>query len=163
MSWVAVGVAAVGATSSYMNNKAKQKHEEDAMKANAEAMRYSPWTGMKPQMMGKTSGSDIAAIMQGGVGGAMMGSQFRGAGGGSGETPVTPDAGGNSPLGGNEMAGQLGAQGSNFQKSMAPMPAEQVAQQPLPQLQQPAMGGYSQPGSPWSPLAQKKPSMYGTY
>lgn len=58
------------------NNKYKRQQEQSNMLANAEALRYSPWTHMNPGMMKAGVGSDLMAGMQGGLAGAMMGSQF---------------------------------------------------------------------------------------
>ena len=43
------------------------------MLANAEAIRYSPWTKMNPEMMGKEAGSPLLGAASGALGGAMQG------------------------------------------------------------------------------------------
>lgn len=177
MAWIAVGMAAVGATSSYMNNQAKKKQEQANMMANSEAMRYSPWTGNKPQMMSSTAGSDIGATLGGGMQGAMIGSQLSNMhsklaapDGGNISAPPgdmnqsakmeMPNMGGGapqtpSPLGGNEMA-------QNLQSPTMPNP------QDMAQMRAAGQMGPGSMGSPWTPMANnapqlKKPNMYGSY
>ncbi len=74
--WPMLIAAGIGALSSMKQNDDQRKNEANAMEANAEAIRYSPWTGMKPGMMSSQVGSGLAAGLQGGLGGAMFGSQF---------------------------------------------------------------------------------------
>lgn len=157
MSWVAVSLAGVGAGASYLNNKAKQKQESANMMANAEAMRYSPWTGMKPQMMGRSTGSDTASIMQGGLQGAMFGSQFHG------RPAPTP----NSDAVTADLASQQKlAQVPVGSSAVTPQPPGLGGQQLAENLQSPNMPtpgelGWQQPGQNlWSHL--KKPNMYGS-
>jgi hypothetical protein len=68
--------------------KSKQKAEQANMMANAEAMKYSPWTGMNPGMMQASGGSPALAGLSGGlqgaVSGAGLGQQF------SKTTPIDP-------------------------------------------------------------------------
>lgn len=78
MAWFAVPAvtAALGAYSSGRQASAQQDAEKRNMLANAEALRYSPWTGMNPGMQ-KSSGVDAGgAALTGGLGGALSGAQF---------------------------------------------------------------------------------------
>lgn len=164
MSWIAVGVAAVGATSSYMNNQQKKKQETAQMQANAESMRYSPWTGNKPQMMGRSTGSDMGAIVGGGMQGAMIGSQLSKMGG----TPAPGDSGV-----GSQMSQQPQLQPAQMGAPQAPAPSSMID---TSRLQSPNMptaaemqqmqgsGQLAGQGSPWNNMAStqlKKPNMYG--
>jgi hypothetical protein len=163
MSWVAVGVAAVGATSSYMNNQAKKKQETANQMANADAIQYSPWTHADVKMQGKTSGSDMGAILGGGMQGAMIGSQFN--------KSATPAGGGDSGVS-NAMAGQqkmqmppVGApQPMPQAPSVAPGMDTASLQGNMPNINQMQANG-EVPGSPWQTMAAnnplKKPNMYG--
>lgn len=109
MSWVMVGVAGVGALTSMQQQKAKNAAEANAMEANSVAIRNSPWTGMKTNMMSGSGGSQLGAALQGGLAGAQFGSQFGGKGGfgavmGSGNQPSpqppTTASAGSAPQGG---------------------------------------------------------------
>lgn len=66
---IAAGMAALN----YEQNKEKQKQEQQNMLANSEAMKYSPWTKMNPQMMGHNAQTGLAAAAQGGLAGYMQG------------------------------------------------------------------------------------------
>ena len=73
MAWmIPVAMAGMGA----MDAADKRNQQRSQMKANAEAMKYSPWTGMKPEMMGMSGPSEMGGAMQGGLSGAMMMDQF---------------------------------------------------------------------------------------
>lgn len=89
MSWIAVGV---GGTMAYMNarnNQAAKKRDAANMQANAAAIQYSPWTGMKPQMMGASAGTDNGtAMLTGGLQGFMAGQSIKNA---MAKSPSTPD------------------------------------------------------------------------
>lgn len=89
MSWVAVGVAGASALMGASQAKQKQKAEQAGMIANAEQIRYSPWTGMNASIQGPSGANDpTAAGLQGALGGAMMGQQFKKAGA---EKPAAPE------------------------------------------------------------------------
>jgi hypothetical protein len=66
----------VGTLAGDANNTYKRNQENANIGANAEALRYSPWTHMNPGMMKAQTGSDAMAAAQGGLAGAMFGSQF---------------------------------------------------------------------------------------
>lgn len=74
---VMAGMAAMGA----IQAKQKQEAEKQQMLANAEQIRYSPWTGMKSNVKGPSGGnSQMMGAAQGALGGYMMGQQFGGGG-----------------------------------------------------------------------------------
>lgn len=77
--WPLLALSAGGAVLGYENQKYKQEQQKQNMLANAEALRYSPWTRMNPGMMKADVGSPMMGIAQGALSGAMMGSQFGGA------------------------------------------------------------------------------------
>jgi hypothetical protein len=97
MSWIMVGVAGASALMSHQQAKEKQAQEKANMLANAEQIRYSPWTGMKTDIKGATAGSPMAAAAQGGLSGAMMGQQFSK---GFGAKPAPAPTGADAPNGG---------------------------------------------------------------
>lgn len=72
----ALALGGAGVLVGDQNAEFKRKQQQDNMLANAEAIRYSPWTGMKPGMMKADVDSPFMNMMQGGLTGAMMGSQF---------------------------------------------------------------------------------------
>lgn len=76
MSWVAAGVAGASLVTGMMGAKQKEKQDKAGMMANAEAMRYSPWTHMNTQMQAPTAEDPGLAGLKAGLGGAMAGSQF---------------------------------------------------------------------------------------
>lgn len=76
MSWVAVGIGGAGLVTSVMGANQKAKQEKAGMLANAEAMKYSPWTGMNTQMQTAQSEDPALAGLKGGLAGAMTGATF---------------------------------------------------------------------------------------
>ncbi|MFN9972340.1 MAG: hypothetical protein ACK58T_20865 [Phycisphaerae bacterium] len=71
--------------------KQKQKAEQAGMIANAEQIRYSPWTGMNANIQGPSGANDPgAAALQGALGGAMQGMQINSAM--AKPAPATPPA-----------------------------------------------------------------------
>lgn len=83
-------MAAAGAIKGAQANSAQKKAEKSNMNANAEVMRYSPWTGMNAQFIqAQPHQSDFMAGLHGGgqgfMGGMGMGGQF---GGGAAAKPA---------------------------------------------------------------------------
>lgn len=76
MSWVAVGVGGATALMSYAQAKDRQKQERANMLANAEQIRYSPWTKLKAEIQGAQAQNPVMAglggALQGGIGGYSM-------------------------------------------------------------------------------------------
>lgn len=95
MTWGAVAVGTVTALGSAYsaNQQQKQQAENDraSMMANAAQIENSPWTGVKSAVQGPTAaGSDaLGAAVQGGLQGAMFGSQL---GKNAGEAKIKKDA-----------------------------------------------------------------------
>lgn len=87
MSWVAVGVTAAGVVAGKMNSDAQNKKQKDQQMANAAQIQYSPWTHANVSMMGNSAPSEGASMLQGGLAGAMVGSQFN-----KSAAPSTPTA-----------------------------------------------------------------------
>lgn len=86
MTWVAVGVAGVGAVKGTMDaNSAKEKQKQHD-KYRKTAMIYSPWTGMEDIGAGNFGNTDgVSGALGGGLQGFAMGSQINGmAGAGAG-------------------------------------------------------------------------------
>lgn len=92
-------LAGAGLVKGALDAKAQRDAEKRNMMANATAMEMSPWTGMKPGMVGASGGPGqlggaLAGGLQGGLTGAMFEGQFKGAP----EAPVaTPAVQQNSP------------------------------------------------------------------
>jgi len=80
--WVAGGMAAVSTLSSLDQQKQANNNQRAEMLANAEAIKYSPWTKMQTSMKGPQStgstGDAIGAGIQGGMQGAMFGQKMGG-------------------------------------------------------------------------------------
>jgi len=84
MSWIATGVAvgsaALGAHQQGQAQKQQGEANKAQMMANAAQMEYSPWTGMKADMMGPKAVGGSADVMgaaaQSGLQGYMFGKQF---------------------------------------------------------------------------------------
>lgn len=70
--------SALGGGMGMMNQKAAKEKDYRNQMANAEMMRYSPWSGMSTSYKGADAGSNAGAIGQGALSGAMFGSQFGG-------------------------------------------------------------------------------------
>lgn len=140
MSWVAVGMGTASALMGANQAKQKQKTEQASMIANAEQIRYSPWTGMNASIQGPSGANDPgAAALQGAVGGAMMGQQFKGMGAGMTSTPdassmAKPAADMSSPSS-MGMADSMISQSSAFQ----PMEMGQGMGSGMDQMQPPGM------------------------
>jgi hypothetical protein len=94
---IPLAMAAFGA----MDANAKRDDQRRQIKANAEAMKYSPWTGMKPEMMSMSGPSELGGAAQGALSGAMMMDQFKGD-----SKPAAPP--------------KLGAETSAMQSTMSP-------------------------------------------
>jgi len=123
MSWVGVGVAAVGAVagSRAANQNRKQARAHDAFRK--QAITYSPWTGMGDPGAANVGNTDSFTGMLGGaaqgyavgsgIGGAFgkMGGAAAGAGG--------MGAAGQNALGSNQMVGELGQMGQNMGQMQA--------------------------------------------
>lgn len=69
---IAAGMAGIR----YLQAKEKQKQEKANMLANAEQIRYSPWTGMNSSIQGKDSSSPLLGAASAGLGGYMQGSNI---------------------------------------------------------------------------------------
>ena len=72
MSWVVVGIAGAGALQGMANEKKNKRQHE----FRAEALRYSPWTGM-----GDPGVQEAPGMLESALKGAAMGSMIGGAGG----------------------------------------------------------------------------------
>lgn len=70
-----LGMAALGAGTAYLQGKQQERQNQANMLAQAAAAKYSPWTGITPQMGGASSpdvgGSALGGAMQGALGGYM--------------------------------------------------------------------------------------------
>lgn len=66
----------LGLVSGVMGAGQQRRAQQAGMEANAEAMRYSPWTGMKPQMMQAQPINGLGEGIGGLAQGAMFGKQF---------------------------------------------------------------------------------------
>ena len=83
MAWIAVaiGTSALGAIMQERNAEAQRAAQKRQMLANAEQIRYSPWTGAKVNVEGPSAadptGAALGGALQGGLAGAMMGAQFQ--------------------------------------------------------------------------------------
>lgn len=81
MFWaIPAAMAAVGALQKGQQASAANKANKKAMQANAAMMEYSPWTGMKTEMI-QPSAIDpgqaaLGGAMQGGLSGAMFQKEF---------------------------------------------------------------------------------------
>lgn len=186
MSWVAVGVAAAGATLAYMENdrqnKMAAKREKASRMENAAQTEVS-WARkdgkgtINPVQLAPIGKSNIGAAMQGGLSGFMMGNSIN-SGMSKGSTTGTTQPTGSDPqansLGGQDMSAKLGQQSQAFQTSMAGSPAMQPSSNPLAggttmnweamgqqQGIQPNYFGGEQPNFMSYNGAQKKPSLMG--
>jgi hypothetical protein len=88
-----IGAVAMGGLG-LIQGQQKQKADKNAALANAEVMRYSPWTGMKADMKQVDGGQALMGAAQGALGGAMQGANFSKAAPSAPMTP--PPAGGGS-------------------------------------------------------------------
>jgi hypothetical protein len=70
MSWIGAAIGA-GTLLSVLNNQQKSANEKAAMLANAEQIRYSPWTKAAVSTQGPTANSTLGAIANGGLQGGM--------------------------------------------------------------------------------------------
>lgn len=78
MSWVTVGVAAVGATSGYLKGKRNEKVADMNNALRKASIQYSPWTKMSDPGAGPSGPGAMEAGLGGGLQGAMMGSAISG-------------------------------------------------------------------------------------
>lgn len=69
-------LAGVGAGLGYLQAKEKQRQERENMLANAEQIRYSPWTGLKSNIQGASGNSPLLAAGGGALGGGLQGVQI---------------------------------------------------------------------------------------
>lgn len=76
MSWVVVGVAAVGMLQGAANQKQNKRNQE----YRAETIKYSPWTGM-----GDPGAEEKPGALEMGLQGAAMGASAKGMMGGGGQ------------------------------------------------------------------------------
>lgn len=113
MSWVIAGMAGLG----LLQGAANQKKMERQNQYRAEAIKYSPWTGMGDPGT-KELPDALQMGLQGAAMGAMMGNAMGGGGGGGGTTTGSAgamgaankmDYQGANYLGGQDMSAQLGA------------------------------------------------------
>jgi len=82
MSWVAVGVAAVGATKGIMDANANKKRQKKLDAHRKNVIRYSPWTGMQdPGMVSAGNQDAFGGALSGGMQGFMLGSGISNAAG----------------------------------------------------------------------------------
>ena len=109
MIWaLPLGMAALG----YLQGEKKRKQELAMAMGNAEANRYSPWTGMHNKVDGPSS-DGMSSALQGGLSGAMLMQGWKGGGteaaaapaaaASESATPVMQD----SPLGSKGMVSDL--------------------------------------------------------
>ena len=79
LTWMLIG-SAIGAGSGLLQYPEQKKQADEQRRINAEAMRYSPWTGMKPDQLYTPEPSLMGNIVQGGLTGAsfggLLGSKF---------------------------------------------------------------------------------------
>lgn len=120
MSWVVVGVAAAGALQGAANEKKNKRQHE----YRAEAIKYSPWTGM-----GDPGVQEAPGMLESALKGAAMGSMIGGAGGGKG---LELGAGQSTANMGNQAMGGSAALGTT---GMSPIELQKW------QMQNQAMGG----------------------
>lgn len=119
MSWVAVGVAAVGAVSSMQQAKAKKKAQEEQNQVAAAQTMYSPWTGVSGQADTSPQQSQFGSALSGGLQGYMTGSMMKNANAKSAaetnalnaEAAKADVAGATDVMGGNANAGYAGSYG----------------------------------------------------
>lgn len=81
MFWaIPAAMAAVGALQKSQQAAAAKKANQKAMQANAAVMEYSPWTGMKADMIQPSAinvgGEAFGGALQGGLSGAMFQKEF---------------------------------------------------------------------------------------
>lgn len=181
MSWIGVGVAAAGAVSGAQTAKANRRKARDQDQYRKAALTYSPWTGMGDPGAANVGNTDTFSGMLGGaaqgyalgsgVGGAL---QKAGALGGS-ASKLAGSAG--SPLGGDAMASNLGAeftgQGSGLQQAQNALGGAGNAQGMWSQMGKQtgmkpsiALGGatdqmFQKPQGSWLGMGQQQPSYLG--
>lgn len=81
MIWaIPAAMAAIGALQKSQQAQAAKRANSKAMQANAAVMEYSPWTGMKTDMIQPSAinvgGEALGGAMQGGLSGAMFQKEF---------------------------------------------------------------------------------------
>ncbi len=142
MTWVAVGVAAVGAATSmnaeHQKSKALKKHNQ----GQAEMTRYSNWTGQAGEITPDTTdavGAGVAGGMRGFQAGQGINSSMSGGGGGMSK-PVS-SAPASDPLNNS-----LGSAGMNSQIGQGPE-----------RLNAQFGGGAAEPKSMYSSMRQDNP------
>ena len=112
MAWPVIAAMAAAGLVKGLGDEKKAKADR---KREAEIARYSPWTGLGPSAVKE---ADImGSVMQGGMGGAMMGQSMGGMGGGgaaaapAGGAALTSDPSAAASLtGGQSQMGQMGGQ-----------------------------------------------------
>ena len=163
MSWVAVGVAAAGATVSYMENDRQNKmaakrekatREENAAQTAASWARKDGKGTINPIQMAAPGKSTLGAGLQGGLSGYMMGSSINSGMAAKPEVPADSGAamGG---VGGPSYADKLGQSTQSFQNEMAPKMAAMNASP------NPMAGGTTMD---WNAMGQQpggQPNMFG--
>ena len=88
MTWVTVGVAAVGAVKGGIDAKKNKEAAREHDAYRKEAIRYSPWTGLGDPgaaQVGNTSA--LSGALGGAVQGASIGNSFSGGFGGGASAP----------------------------------------------------------------------------
>ena len=110
MSWVGVGVAAVGAIAGSRSAAANRKQARAHDAFRKQAITYSPWTGMGDPGAANVGNTDTFTGMLGGAAqgyalGSGIGGAFGKMGGAAGGGMATSAS---SPLGGQAMAADLG-------------------------------------------------------
>lgn len=114
MPWIPIAMAAGSALMGAQKAKQEREAQRSNMMANAEQMRYSPWSGMSASFMpGQALESPLGAAIGGGMQGAVQGMQFGKQFGKSTpdvdtKEPMTMDYNAGSPFGGSSYAQQLG-------------------------------------------------------
>lgn len=109
MSWVGVGVTAVGAIKGTMDANANRKQARAHDQFRKAAITYSPWTGMGDPGAANVGNTDAFSGMLGGAAqgfalGSGIGGAFKGAGAAGGGMATSAS----SPLGGQAMAADFG-------------------------------------------------------
>jgi len=96
MSWVAVGMTAVGAVTAANSRKAAQEQNQKQAEMAAAQTQYSAWTGAAPGEF--TPQAVPGGALQGAATGALSGMMYKNANAKTPETP-TPPAEAAAPLG----------------------------------------------------------------
>lgn len=167
MSWVGVGVAAVGAIAGSRTANANRKRARAHDQYRKAAITYSPWTGMGDPGAANVGNTDSFTGMLGGAAqgyalGSGIGGAFKGMGGAAGGGMATSAS---SPLGGQAMSQELGKMGTNVGKMQSQLGGTQGMWSNMAQSQ--GMGGsagalgsatnsmFKQPQNSWLGMGQQ--------